>query len=245
MARMIPSVISPEVKSTAEKRIFEWFKNAPHTENWIVLHSMGISQHVSLMQGEVDFLVLAPKYGIFALEVKGGRVRRENGMWYFTNKAGNTDCKSRGPFEQASEGIFSIMNNNVANRTDDEHKHIDKLIYGYGVMVPDIEYESMGIDEEPWMIFDCKDGNNVRDYILRLSKGTIQKWDDTYGKMPDSKRPTVKDVEYLQSILRKDFDKAVALCAKINSSEHELFDLTEKQYRCLDQLEENRRGCFA
>ncbi|HHV00457.1 MAG TPA: hypothetical protein GXX76_11475 [Bacteroidales bacterium] len=38
------------------------------------------------MYGEIDFLVLAPKLGVFALEVKGGRVRREDGVWYFTNR---------------------------------------------------------------------------------------------------------------------------------------------------------------
>jgi hypothetical protein len=40
------------------------------------------------MYGEIDFLVLAPKLGVFALEVKGGRVRREDGVWYFTNRYG-------------------------------------------------------------------------------------------------------------------------------------------------------------
>lgn len=33
MAKMIPSVISPSIESRAEKRIFEWFANAPNTEN--------------------------------------------------------------------------------------------------------------------------------------------------------------------------------------------------------------------
>ena len=36
MAKMIPSVISPEVKSNAEKRIFEWFRDDPKTVDWIV-----------------------------------------------------------------------------------------------------------------------------------------------------------------------------------------------------------------
>lgn len=85
MARMIPSVISPSTKSAAERRIFKWFKEAEGTEDWVVFHSLGIAQHQTLIQGEVDFLVVAPKYGIFALEVKGGRVKRQDGMWYFTN----------------------------------------------------------------------------------------------------------------------------------------------------------------
>ena len=45
MAIMIPSVISPEVKSSAERKIFEWFQNAPGTDKWIVLHSLGITTH--------------------------------------------------------------------------------------------------------------------------------------------------------------------------------------------------------
>ena len=79
MAIMIPSVISPEVKSSAERKIFEWFQNAPGTDKWIVLHSLGITTHNKVIYGETDFLVLAPQLGIFALEVKGGRVKRENG----------------------------------------------------------------------------------------------------------------------------------------------------------------------
>ena len=93
MAIMIPSVISPEVKSNAERKIFEWFQNAPGTDKWIVLHSLGIATHNKVIYGETDFLVLAPKLGIFAIEVKGGRVRRENGIWYFTNRYGKTNSK--------------------------------------------------------------------------------------------------------------------------------------------------------
>ena len=40
MATMIPSSISPDCKSDAEKKIFRWFKSAP--EEWYVLHSLNI-----------------------------------------------------------------------------------------------------------------------------------------------------------------------------------------------------------
>ena len=83
MAIMIPSVMSPEIKSNAERKIFEWFQSAPGTDKWIVLHSLGITTHNKVIYGETDFLVLAPQLGIFALEVKGGRVKRENGICNF------------------------------------------------------------------------------------------------------------------------------------------------------------------
>ncbi len=100
MAIMIPSAISPGIKSNAERHIFSWLKNAPETEEWIVLHSLGITNHNRVIHGEVDFVVLVPSSGIFALEVKGGRVIRINGIWSFTEKYGYTDSKGRGPFDQ-------------------------------------------------------------------------------------------------------------------------------------------------
>ena len=123
MSIMIPSVISPEVKSSAERKIFEWFRNAPGTGQWIVLHSLGITTHNKVIYGETDFLVIAPNLGIFALEVKGGRVRRENGIWYFTDRYDKTSCKARGPFDQARDGIFSIVEA-IKKRLDADHQHI-------------------------------------------------------------------------------------------------------------------------
>lgn len=238
---MIPSVIAPDTKSGAEKRIFRWFEAAAETDDWVVFHSLGIAHHQTLIEGEVDFLVIAPKYGIFAIEVKGGRVKRTDGMWSFTNRDGRTNTKSRGPFEQASEAIFSIMAA-IKEKAGVEHRNVGELLFGFGVMVPDIEYETMGIDEEPWQVFDCNDGDRVRDYIIRLAKGCKKKYEETYGKLNPSKLPSSKDTKYLISILRRDFDKVIAIKARINNAEEELTELTAKQYKCLDQIEENRRG---
>ena len=51
MAIMIPPVISPEIKSNAERKIFEWFRSAPDTDKWIVLHSLGIATHNKVIYG--------------------------------------------------------------------------------------------------------------------------------------------------------------------------------------------------
>lgn len=201
MAILIPSVISPEVKSSAERKIFEWFQNAPGTDTWIVLHSLGITTHNKVIYGEIDFLVLAPKLGIFALEVKGGRVRREKGIWYFTDRYNNTSSKVRGPFEQAKDGIFSIVEA-IKNHTDNAHCHVDNVLFGYGVMFPDIEFTASGIEEEQWQVFDSRDGCNVRQFINRLSSGAKAKWETFYGPINSSKFPEPSDVKYIASLLR-------------------------------------------
>lgn len=240
MAIMIPSVISPEIKSNAERKIFEWFQSAPGTDKWIVLHSLGITTHNKVIYGETDFLVLAPRLGIFALEVKGGRVKRENGIWYFTNRYGKTNSKVRGPFEQAKDGIFSIVEA-MKKRMDIDHRHISNVLFGYGVMFPDIEYTSSGIDEEQWQVFDSRDGTDVQQFIKRLANGAKAKWENLYGPLSKSKLPDTADVRYMASVLRGDFDCAVAMSVQLRNASEALIALTKEQYRCLDQLDDNPR----
>ncbi len=240
MAIMLPSVISPEVRSSAERRVFDWFRDAPGTDDWIVLHSLGIATHNKVIYGETDFFVLIPNKGLFALEVKGGRVRRENGIWYFTNKYGKINSKTRGPFDQSKDSIFSIVSA-VKQRLDTKHRYLSKVFFGYGVMLPDIEYEASGIDEEQWQIFDARDNRNVRDYMLRLASESSKKWESHFGKMEDERLPTVSDVRYIASVLRGDFDCAISMTAQLRNAEEALVALTEEQYRCLDQLDDNPR----
>ena len=92
MARMIPPYISDEVKSRGERQIFDLFQNDPATADWVVLHSLGLSQHIKRLYGEIDFLVLAPGLGVFCLEVKSGEVQRRQGVWQFTNRYGQPTC---------------------------------------------------------------------------------------------------------------------------------------------------------
>ena len=241
MSKMIPSVISPEVKSAAEKHIFEWFRDDPRTDDWIVLHSLGISNHNRVIYGETDFFVLIPYMGLFALEVKGGRLQRKDGIWSFTDRYGNINIKKRSPFDQAWDGVFSIVND-LKGKLDLTYQHLENIFFGIGVMFPDVEYSTVGCDEEQWQVFDCNDGNNVFDFMNRIFEGACKKWKALYGEdVPCNKLPSVEDVKYIASLLRGDFDKAIAISVQIKYAEEELVKLTNEQYRCLDQLDDNKR----
>src|SRR5665647_3545909 len=239
MARMIPSLISPEVKSNAERKIFEWFKNDPDTDGWIVLHSLGIANHRTLLYGELDFIVIAPKYGVFALEVKGGRVKRKDGNWYFIDKYGNETKKRRGPFEQANEGVFSLFD--IVKSKCERSSNLPNLLFTTGIMFPDIIFKVDDVDGEQWQIFDQNDGQNVSAFIKRLAKNSKRKWEEKYGKLPPEKLPDNRTVREFANLLRGDFDKAVALSTQINFAEEALISFTNEQMRCLDQLEDNSR----
>ena len=244
MAMMIPSVISPDVKSDAEKRIFKWFKEAPGTEDWIVLHSLGLAYHSRLIHGETDFLVLAPHLGIFALEVKGGQVKRSaNGIWSFTNRFGEENRKERGPFDQAWEGIHSIVDF-IQKRLDSSHWNLKQVLFGIGVMMPDVQYDAQGIDEHQWQVFDIRDaqkGHDVAGFIRRLSDGAKEDWGSHYKTDVTKKLPDRNDVEYLKTLLRNEFDSVVPLNLGSSKASGQQIELTKEQYGCLDQLEDNNR----
>jgi hypothetical protein len=243
MARMIPSNISPEIRSNAERKVFEWFKNAPQTEDWTVLHSLGISNHRTVIYGEIDFVVIAPKLGVYAIEVKGGRIRRENGAWYFTNKYGKTAEKKRGPFEQAKEGIFSLFDH-IERKKGKGHR-LSKLIYGSAVMFPDVTFRIDDSDIEPWQIFDENNGQNVRVFIEILAKNAKRKWVDTYHFWDPMKLPDIKTVRELTDLLRSDFEMIMSMGTIIREAEENLIELTKEQLKCLDQIEDNPRCLIA
>ena len=107
MARMIPPTIHSNVRSGAERRLFRVIQKARDTEGWICLHSLGLARHATKRWGEIDFVFITPM-GIFVVEVKGGRVRREAGTWVFTDRFDVEHRRREGPFEQASSAMFAL-----------------------------------------------------------------------------------------------------------------------------------------
>lgn len=243
MARMIPPYISDEVKSTGECQIFDLFKNDPDTRDWIVLHSLGLSQHATRLYGEIDFVVFAPGLGIFCLEVKSGEVRRVKGVWKFTNRFGKTNTKPYGPFDQARDGMFSLRQ--AIKKKFGPGSHLNYLVYGYGVMFPHIVFTAEGVDQEQWQIYDRDSRRRpVSDYIKQLAEYTRAKveresWFDKIKSLP-----TPDDIQQVVSFLRGDFEKLITPQQMIGDIEQQLRQYTDEQCCCLDELRDNSRCLF-
>jgi len=241
MARMLPPYISENVKSTGEKQVFEMFHNDPDTRDWVVLHSLGLSQHTKRLYGEIDFVVLAPNLGIFCLEVKSGEVRRSQGEWKFKNRFGHVNTKAYGPFEQAQEGMFSLMK--AIKKKFGNSDRLSHLVYGYGVMFPHILFSAEGLEQEPWQIYDRASRRRpINEYIERLARNTRRKFKDVYGK--EKSLPTKADVKQLTDFLRGDFERLISPRARLGDIEERLHQYTVEQYQCLDQLQDNPRCLF-
>src|SRR5260370_34712099 len=71
VARMCPPAISADVRSGAERRLFDQLRDGL-PETWTVLHSLGVMGHRTKAWAEIDFVLVGPS-GVYCFEVQRGR----------------------------------------------------------------------------------------------------------------------------------------------------------------------------
>lgn len=232
---MLPPYVSPEVKSTGEKQMFELFKNDPATGDWVLLHSLNLSRHTRRLYGEIDFLVLAPRMGIFVLEIKSGEVKRKEGVWQYLNRFKEINTSLKGPFVQAQEGMFSLLESIKAKFG--HNNRFSRLVFGYGVMFPHIKFDVHGLEHEGWQVYDRDSRRQpVSEFIKQLSRNTIRKvrgcrWFDEKESLP-----TKADIQELTDFLRGDFERIINPFQQLQEIEKQLDRYTAEQFHCLDQI---------
>ena len=170
MARMIPERPSEETSSAAEKKLFQRFKAMPETDDWVVLHSLAIAKHTTQSQGEADFAVVIPAYGVFVLEVKGGRVSYNNGTWYSKDRS-DVIHQIKNPVEEASNAMHSIKE--YIGNCQCSPK-LDRSLFGFGVIFPDTTIHGVIntvelADEQIADFDDCLSPEDLKNYLLRMA----------------------------------------------------------------------------
>src|SRR5688572_25194660 len=80
-------------------------------DDWRVFHSVAWQSVRAGREGdgEADFVLLHPRRGLVVLEVKGGEIRIENGMWNSVNRATRVVNRIKNPFEQAKASKYALL----------------------------------------------------------------------------------------------------------------------------------------
>jgi hypothetical protein len=230
MARMIPATIHPAVRSGAERRLFSTFRDAPGTDDWVCLHSLALARHATKRRGEIDFLLLTRK-GVFVLEVKGGGVSRHGGVWRFTDRYGTVHEKPESPFDQAASAMFALERDVREKFYGDPRR--SHLLFGYGVMFPDIVFNETGSEVHAQQLYDTRDRHlPIIQFIDRLA-AFVRK-----SGSGNRYAPTAKDIEVLVDFLRPDFDLVPPLGVRADAAAEELLSLAKEQYAVLDAWEQ-------
>lgn len=241
MAKLLPPYIDKSCKSTAEKMLFEIFKNSPFTKNWIVLHALNLSQHTVRLYGEIDFLILIPGGGIFVMEVKGGDVKCIDGVWHYTNKFNITNTSNVGPFNQARDAMFSLRSA-IEKEFGKGHK-FTKILYGFLCAFPHISFDKHSVEYEPWQILDRDSIQSGTESFFRnlvqqfIKKHKDQRWFSENDSLPDE-----NDLNALCDFLRGDFERVRTVKERLAEFDREVKKYTEEQYRILDSIQLNERS---
>ena len=231
--RMIPAQISASTKSGDERRLFEVLGGTDMLQDWVCLHSVDLPVHRYKTSGELDFVVAGPR-GLFVLEVKGGEVSCEGGIWHYTDRWGETARSSEGPFRQAQSGMYSLRDRLLEVLPERE---LREVLMGYGVVFPNCDFDQRGVEWEPEVVLDARRwrARGVRSYI----EGLASHWHRKLPGKPDRIHPAL--VRRIVDAIRPDFELVRSLRTSSDEVEGRLVRLTEEQYAKLDLVEDSPR----
>ena len=225
MVKFIPPYIGEEVKSNAEKQMYEILQEL-NLEDAYVLHSLGLPRHEDKKYGEVDFVIVC-KRGIACLEIKGGRIECHEGKWLFTDRYGIQRKKTEGPFAQVTGNMYSLMQTLREGFKNDYHFTYFNM--ACGVCFPDIYFNSYSEEMIPEIIFD----NSTEDITCYINE-IFDYWESRHPR-ENTKFPK-EDIEEIVDYLRGDFCFIPTLRDEINSLEKRMIRLTREQYKVIDAL---------
>lgn len=101
------SDIVAQTGSDAERRVARLLSkvNGPHDA--VAFHSVKLRSHSYKQQAEADFVILW-KGVVVVVEVKGGGVRKHEGIWYSIDRRNDWHKLASSPMEQASSAMFAL-----------------------------------------------------------------------------------------------------------------------------------------
>lgn len=228
MVTFIPPYMGEEIKSNAEKKMYDVLQNLD-MEDAYVLHSLGLPKHQSKIYGEIDFVVVC-KRGVACLEIKGGRVECREGKWFFTDRYGVERQKPEGPFAQVTGNMFSLLTK-LKNKFS-TNPRMKNILVGCGVVFPDIEFTSSSQEIIQEIVYDSRT-SNITDYL----NAVFAYWTKRQHREPS--KLSRNDVKEIVNYLRGDFSFIPTLRDRLNNIEQRLVRLTNEQARIMNALEMN------
>ena len=237
---MIPPYLPYTCRSPGERALFTHFRDDPGTKDWVALHSLGVAKHPKRLEGEIDFVVIVPGEGVLCLEVKGGNVSREEGVWKYGDGP-FSEISQIGPFRQASEAMHGIRE--YVKKRD---YSLRKLMFFSGVFFTHIDFDVKSAEWHPWQYVDRSMLSRSTVSVccrrmLQMAHAHTRNTPAAFWYDPAESRPSAEQVKRLIDILRGNFEYFVSHRLYVEESEHEIKRFTEEQFYALDVLEENNR----
>lgn len=229
MARLVPNLNLSEIRNVSERKVATVLVQQLPDSN-IVIHSFNWVRRESrtFVEGECDFLVLDPNYGILFVEVKGGIVKYlpDQGTWVRILSGGEFK-EIKDPFGQVSGNMHAIVDYVRSNLNRESFPYT----YGCAVMFPD------GIFQGPHpasaqreQIFDANTLSQMQKAVRRVFQLFARKSNFSMSR---------QQLTQLRNTLLPKFEIIPVLCREIEDQEAMLHRATEDQKNLLSSLSEH------
>lgn len=227
MVNMIPSEIDESTKSDAERNFYNIIKELDLGKTAYAIHDLSVPGHESKSKGEIDFVIIC-SMGIACLEVKGGGIRRVNGIWYGINRDGEVHKKMESPEKQCCDNMYNLEK--WISKNVDINKRIEFI---YGLVFPDVAFNKITQDIPKERVYD-KNTEDAAEY-LKVLFGYSQK-----GKYKNPDILTPADIEKIAGYLIANFDFAATLDTRLGYAEKKIIRLTEGQKGIVNMYSGNK-----
>jgi hypothetical protein len=231
MARMLPERLPADVESAAERRLFELFRTE-FSDDFVVFSQVRwlAKRRRGAQDGEADFIVAHPRYGVLVIEVKGGGIGYDATTAKFTSTdRTGTVHEIKDPFRQAQNSMYALVGKlRESAETSKYEYHL-----GYAVAFPDVQVDyDLAINAPEDVIIDSESTADLKQSVIDLFR---------YWDMHD--RPMGEEaMEALINLLGRSWRVSTTVGADIAAQEEVIRLLTEKQFQLLDFLGRRRRA---
>lgn len=239
MARILPTPLPARVMAdpgrAAERKVYRAFSESVG-DRFTVFYSvswLGRPGKGPPPDGEIDFVVAHPDWGLMVLEVKGGRIGHDGikGRWYSKDRHGRVHPIDD-PFDQARSAKHALIRK-IKETPVWKRRWIDA---GHGVIFPDAGRPDnpLGTDSAEEVMAFTEDLAWLDDWI----ESAFRFWGaDTApeGGLGE------QGVDLLERLLAPTFELRHPLRSEIDADEAEILRLTEEQFYLLDFLSRKRR----
>jgi len=236
MAKMIPDRLRNDVKSQAEKKLYQLFSEQLSAD-YLVFHQIPWQTKNTLggaKDGETDFLIVHPELGILVVEVKGGNIRYSGieAQWY------SGEFLIKDPFQQATESKYSLL----GILREQPYWYQRWITIGHAVAFPDVVVTQARLrpDSPRDIILDKSQLGNLTGWI----EHALEYW---RGKDNQPAGLGINGLKELEKLLSPSFTFKPLLGVEVIDETEELKKLTQSQFSLLDKLGRYRRlalsGC--
>lgn len=241
MAQLLPNIDPSSIQNEPERKVAEALcAQLPRTAR--IFHSYpwmrperDLHRHVNqevLREGEADFIILHPRYGIMVVEVKGGAMfySPESNQW---DRKGATH-RVKDPFEQASRNMRALEDL-MKRRSFGGYAQLP-FARARCVIFPHCEFEgTMPPGADRRMLFGASD--------LAAISGKIENLFQSQPYVPSE--PLSEHVlNGITQALISTFKLVPALWSELEEQERQIFRFTEDQIRILDVLRAHPRAAI-